>query len=165
MSNVRVAVAAGPGVEAGQITLREEIAPHRCVDIIIAQPEARAIQSAWTGGTPSRPSTWDLFIGAIQALEGRLEAAVITAVEDQRYFFATIEIERDGERRVLAARPSDAIALAIRSHGAEIRIAETVMEALGMGGAGAPRDELTGRWPGVPVWCRGRASRSGQAGL
>lgn len=121
------------------VTLREDVAPHRCVDIIIGQPEARAIQSAWSGATPSRPSTWDLFISAVQALEGRFEAALITAVEEQRYFFASIEIEREGERRELAARPSDAIALALRSHGAEILIAETVMEALGMG-APAPHE-------------------------
>jgi bifunctional DNase/RNase len=133
VSNVRTAVAAGPGVEAGQVTLREDAEPYRSVDIIIGQPEARAIMAAWTGSAPSRPSTWDLFIAGVQALEARLSTVVITAVEEQRYFFATVELDRDGERRVLAARPSDAIALALRSPDAEIRIAESVMDALGMG--------------------------------
>jgi len=41
-------------------------------------------------------------------------------------------VKRDGERRVLAARPSDAIALALRAYGAEIFVAEPVLEALGM---------------------------------
>jgi bifunctional DNase/RNase len=132
VTNVRTAVAAGPGVEAGLVTLREDAPPHRSVDIIIGQPEARAILAAWTGTAPNRPSTWDLMVSGLAALGGRVDRAVITEVEDQRYFFATIELERDGERRVLSARPSDAIALVLRAHGAEICVAESVMAALGM---------------------------------
>ena len=127
VSNVRVAVATGPGVEAGMVTLREEGPPHRSVSMVIGQPEARAILAAWTGTLPARPSTWDLFISALGMLEGRLDRAVVTEVEEQRHFFANLEIERDDQRRVLSARPSDAIALALRAHGAEIYVAETVM--------------------------------------
>ena len=43
-------------------------------------------------------------------------------------------LERAGERRVLNARPSDAIALALRAFGAEIYVSEQVMSALGMPG-------------------------------
>jgi bifunctional DNase/RNase len=137
VSDVRVAVAAGPGVEAGMVTLREEEPPHRAVPIVIGQPEARAIQAAWTGTVRARPSTWDLFVSAIEAVDGRLERAVITDVEDHRHFFATIELEGTGARSVLPARPSDAIALALRAHGAGIYVAESVMTALGLpAGAG-----------------------------
>jgi hypothetical protein len=132
LSNVRVAVAVGPGVEAGMMTLREEAAPHRSLSVVIGQPEARAILSAWTGTAPSRPSTWDLFVAALAVLEGRLDRAVITAVEEQRHFFAAIELEHDGERRVVSARPSDAVALALRAYGAEIFVAEAVMADVGV---------------------------------
>ena len=115
------------------VTLREDDPPHRMVPIVIGQPEARAIQSAWTGVTQRRPSTWDLFVSAVAILDGRLDRAVITAVEENRHFYANIEIERDGERRVLAARPSDAIALALRAYGAEIFVADQVMRDLGLG--------------------------------
>ena len=132
VANVRTAVAAGPCVEAGLVTLREDAPPNRSFDIVIGQHEAKAILSAWTGTAPSRPSTWDLMVSGLTALGGRLARAVITEVEDQRYFFATIELERDGDRRVLSARPSDALALALRAYGAEICVAESVMAALGM---------------------------------
>jgi bifunctional DNase/RNase len=132
VSNVRLAVATGPGVEAGMVTLREELPPHRSLSIVIGQPEARAILTAWTGTAPSRPSTWDLLVSAIAALEGRIVRAVVSAVEEQRHFFASIDIERDGERRVLSARPSDAIALALRSFGAEMYVADAVMVAVGI---------------------------------
>jgi bifunctional DNase/RNase len=132
VSNVRVAVATGPGVEAGMVTLREELPPHRSLSIVIGQPEARAILTAWTGTAPNRPSTWDLMVSAVAVLEGRIVRTVITAVEEQRHFFATIDLERDGERRVLSARPSDAIALALRAYGAEMFVAEDVMVAAGV---------------------------------
>jgi bifunctional DNase/RNase len=132
VSNVRVAVATGPGVEAGMVTLREESPPGRTLSIVIGQPEARAILTAWTGTAPSRPSTWDLLVSAVAVLEGRLVRAVITAVEEQRHFFATIDLERDGQRRVLSARPSDAIALALRSYDAELYVADSVMVAAGV---------------------------------
>jgi uncharacterized protein len=134
VSDVRVAVASGPGVEAGLVTLREDDSPHRSVPIVIGQPEARAIQAAWTGIVQSRPSTWDLFVSAIAMLDARLDRAVITDVEEHRHFYAVIELERAGERRVLNARPSDAIALALRAYGAEIYVSEQVMSALGMPG-------------------------------
>ncbi len=130
VSDVRVAVAAAPGQEAGLVTLREDADPHRSVPIVIGQPEARAIQAAWTGAIQRRPSTWDLFVSAINLLNARLDRAVITDVEEHRHFFATIEFDVDGDRRVLAARPSDAIALALRAHDAEIYAAESVLSAM-----------------------------------
>ncbi len=58
--------------------------------------------------------------------------AVITAVEEQRHFFATIDLEHDGQQRVLSARPSDAIALVLRAYGAEMYVADAVMVAVGV---------------------------------
>jgi bifunctional DNase/RNase len=132
VSNVRVAVATGAGVEAGMVTLREESPPHRSLSMVIGQPEARAILTAWTGTVPSRPSTWDLLVSAVAVLEGRIQEAVITSVEEQRHFFAAIHLERDGQQRVLSARPSDAIALALRAYGAEMYVAEVVLAEVGV---------------------------------
>ena len=133
ISDVRTAVPASPGMEAGMVTLREEEPPHRVVPIVIGQPEARAIQSAWSGTVPRRPSTWDLFVSAVAIFDARIDRAVITAVEDGRHFYAHVEFEHNGERRVLAARPSDAVALALRAFGAEIYVADQVMTDLGLG--------------------------------
>jgi bifunctional DNase/RNase len=132
ISDVRVAVATNPGVEAGLVTLREDDAPHRTVAIVIGQPEARAIQSAWSGVVQRRPSTWDLFVSALGVLDAALDRVVVTAVEEGRHFYANIEFESRGERRVLAARPSDAIALALRAYGCGIFVAEQVFADLGL---------------------------------
>ncbi|MDQ6784246.1 MAG: bifunctional nuclease family protein [Actinomycetota bacterium] len=132
VSEVNVAVPAGPGVEAGMVVLAEVEEPRRRLRIVIAQPEARAIQAAWTGVIPVRPSTWDLFVSAVAVLEGRLDRMVITAVEEDRHFFAHLEMERAGERRTLPCRPSDAVAVALRAYGAEMYATTAVMDSAGL---------------------------------
>ncbi|MBV9660956.1 MAG: bifunctional nuclease family protein [Acidimicrobiales bacterium] len=135
VSEVRTAVPTTTGVEAGMVTLREDEPPHRSVAIVIGQPEARAIQTGWTGAAARRPNTWDLFVSTVGLLEARIDRAVIVAVEEGRHFYANVEFERGAERRVLSARPSDAIALALRSYGAGLYVAEQVMIDLGLGQA------------------------------
>lgn len=132
ITDVKLAVPASVGVEAGMVVLSELQPPRRMLRIIIAQPEARAIMSAWEGAVPGRPSTWDLLLSAIALLGGRVEAAVITAVEEERHYFAMLELSEAGEARTLSCRPSDAIALAVRAYGAEILAEEAVLEAAGV---------------------------------
>ena len=132
VTEVRLAVPASAGVEAGMIVLTEEGAPGRALRIIIGQPEARAIHAAWDGSVPSRPSTWDLFVSAVALLGARVDRVVITAVEQERHYFARIEMEQHGERRTLSCRPSDAVALALRSYEAGIFAEESVLDEAGV---------------------------------
>ncbi len=132
VSEVRVAVATSPGVEAGTVTLREEDPPHRSFTIVIGQPEARAIQSAMSGMVARRPSTWDLLVSTVSLLDARLSQIVITAVEEQRHYFSDLVFESAGERLVLSARPSDAVALALRADGCEMFVARQVFADLGL---------------------------------
>jgi bifunctional DNase/RNase len=147
VTDVRVAVPAAAGVEAGLVVLSVVAEPRRSVRIIIGQPEARAIQAAWTGTSPTRPSTWDLFVSTIALLGGQLSRSVITSVEDRRHFFAQIELDHAGQRHVLACRPSDAIALALRAYGAELFVADEVLVATGAAEDGAPTVPPDGPWP------------------
>ncbi len=132
VSDVRLAIPSGLGVEAGLVTLREEAEPQRQLRIVVGQPEARAVSSAWKGDVAPRPSTWDLFVSAVALLDARIDRAVITAVEEERHWYASIELEHAGGRRALACRPSDAVALALRSWGAGIFAREEVLVAAGV---------------------------------
>lgn len=114
------------------LCLQETGARGRFLRMIIGQPEARAIQSAFYGMSSPRPSTWDLFVSTIELLGAELAQVVITAVEEERNFFATLELTVDGESRVVPCRPSDAVALALRVGGAKIMTFETVMGAAGV---------------------------------
>jgi bifunctional DNase/RNase len=129
--DVRVAVPAGAGVEAGMVVLSEEAEPFRLLRIYIGQTEARAIQTAWTGRAPSRPSTWDLLVSTVGLLDATVRRAVVTAVEGERLFYAALEVERDGAVQSIPCRPSDAIAVAVRVPGAEIWVADEVLATAG----------------------------------
>lgn len=132
IADVLTAVPANIGVEAGMVVLTEDEAPYRSLRIIIGQPEANAIHAGWHGAVPGRPSTWDLFVSTVALLEGRLDRVVITAVHEERHYFAHIELEQGGERRILACRPSDAIALAVRGYNVDILAEPSVLDAAGV---------------------------------
>ena len=125
--DVRLAVPAGPGVEAGLVVLTETGGLERQLRIVVGRPEAAAISSAWRGEVPKRPSTWDLFVSTVAVLEGRFTVATITAVEERRHWFAALDLERGDLRRSIACRPSDAIAVALRSPDTILQAPERVM--------------------------------------
>lgn len=129
---VLTAVPSHLGVDAGMVMLTEDDEPYRSLRIIIGQPEANAIYSAWHGSTTSRPSTWDLFVSTVVLLGGRIDRVVITAVHEERHYFAQVEIEQGGERRTLACRPSDGIAVAVRAYNTEIFAEPSVLDAAGV---------------------------------
>jgi bifunctional DNase/RNase len=64
-------------------------------------------------GTP-RPMTHDLLLHVVEALGGRLEQVDVTDLRDGT-FHASVVVSRDGIRKAVDARPSDAIALALRA--------------------------------------------------
>jgi uncharacterized protein len=132
VTDVHLAVPASVGVEAGMVVLTEDQPPGRMLRIIIGQPEARAIMAAWQHAVPGRPSTWDLLLSTIEILGGRVDAAVITAVEEERHYYATLELSQDEELRILSCRPSDAIALAVRAYNSSILAEESVLEIAGV---------------------------------
>jgi bifunctional DNase/RNase len=132
VADVQTAVPASVGVEAGLVVLTEDEYPGRSLRIIIGQPEARAIMAAWQGATPGRPSTWDLYVSTVAVLGARIRRVVLTAVHEERHYFAVIELEHQGERRTVSCRPSDAIALALRSDNADILAEPSVLDAAGV---------------------------------
>lgn len=81
--------------------------------IFIGGPEATAIALAHEGVQPPRPMTHDLFAQSLDAMDVRIERVVITELRE-RTFFAELHMRSASEARVMSARPSDAIALAIR---------------------------------------------------
>ena len=82
--------------------------------IRIGSVEATAISMGVTPRGGSRPMTHDLLVSAIGALGGRCVAVRVMAVQGTT-FFAQLELERpDGEHAFVDARPSDALAVAVR---------------------------------------------------
>lgn len=110
--------------------------------IWIGPNEAAAIAMALQGVTAPRPLTHDLFVGTLEQLGTPLRSVRITRLEDGIFYGELVLGE--GDRTVVDARPSDAIALALRA-GAPVLVADAVMAEAGVPveeqDAGEPADE------------------------
>ena len=97
------------------IVLLKEIEGDRFIPIWVGAAEATAIAFAQQGINPQRPLSHDLMHEIVHTLDATLLAVQITHLRDG-VFFATLQL-RTSEDAALAisARPSDAIALALRS--------------------------------------------------
>lgn len=102
----------------------------RELPIFIGPFETMAILRAINGAAPERPFTHDLLRTAIERLGGQVERIVIDDLW-QRTYYAKIHIRRSGAPTVeIDARPSDAIALALRTQ-APLFVAENVLADAG----------------------------------
>jgi bifunctional DNase/RNase len=91
------------------------------------------------GLTPERPLTHDLFAAAIDALGVRIERIVIAALAEETFHARLVLSRPDGEVEI-DARPSDALALAVRTN-ARIYAAEGVLEQAALGAESVLGDE------------------------
>ncbi|MFP5343454.1 MAG: bifunctional nuclease family protein [Candidatus Limnocylindria bacterium] len=114
----------------------------RYLPIWIGPWEASAIAMRLQGLSPERPLTHDLFASTLDAVGGRVERVVISDLADET-FHAMLVVMRDGERHEIDARPSDALALAVRV-GARIFASPTVLEAAALGVDGGLGDDEEG---------------------
>lgn len=94
--------------------------------IWIGHSEALAIELQLKGQTFERPLTHDLLKTAIESLGATVTKVAVTELRDNT-FFAKIFIRRDDEAFVIDARPSDSIALALKT-GATILVSQTVLD-------------------------------------
>lgn len=102
----------------------------RKAPIFIGPYETLAIQMALEGTSPERPMTWDLLKSTIDRLGGTVERITIDDLW-QGTFYAKITVAQNGGDSVdIDSRPSDAIALALRTR-APIYMAEDVIEVAG----------------------------------
>jgi bifunctional DNase/RNase len=98
------------------VILREKDGP-RMLPIWIGPSEAGSIATELTGRKFPRPLTHDLLKTVIEGLGGEVRKVAIVELQDKTYF-ARIFLERDNELLTIDARPSDSIALALRTHAA-----------------------------------------------
>jgi hypothetical protein len=109
------------------IVLLKEASGDRYLPIWIGAVEATAIAFAQQGIVPARPLTHDLLKDILQAVGADLDAVMITELRDGVYYADL----RFGDGTSVSARPSDAIALAIRA-GTVIYAEESVLDAAGI---------------------------------
>ncbi len=119
-------------VDVGSATpllLLEEVAGERVLPIFVGTPEAAAIAYALQGVEAPRPMSHDLMGHVITALGARLFSVEITELVAGT-FYANLRLLRGSDEVVVSARPSDAVALALRV-GAPILVSDALMASEG----------------------------------
>ena len=99
---------------------------NKFLPIWIGHPEAAAILMKLQGAATPRPMTHDLFTDMLSQLDAKVARIAVTELRENT-FYAQITISIDGSEIEVDSRPSDAIALAVRSD-APIFAAESVIE-------------------------------------
>lgn len=104
-----------------------ELEGERSFPIVIGSPEAREIARVVRGDQQRRPLTHELLHRALLAVGARLTSVDIVRLERET-FFARMRVETaTGERQDVDARPSDAIAVALRAR-CPLRVARHVLD-------------------------------------
>jgi len=99
-----------------QLIVLKEKGGERLLPIVIGLPEASAIKLKISGFTPPRPLTHDLLYSAIENLEAKIDRIIIDKLEENTFHAKIVLKTESGKTKMVDARPSDSIALAVRAH-------------------------------------------------
>ncbi|OIP35662.1 MAG: hypothetical protein AUK47_16495 [Deltaproteobacteria bacterium CG2_30_63_29] len=108
------------------VVMLKDLNEERALPIVIGLSEAGAIASEMERLQFPRPMTHDLLKNLLDTFQATLEKIVVCDLRENT-FYAQLHITKDGEELLVDARPSDAIALALRA-GAAIYACESVID-------------------------------------
>ena len=111
------------------MVLLEEDDGSRVLPILIPVAAARSIAEQINRITPPRPNTHDLAKRLLDGLDGDVERVIVTELRGGT-FYALLVVRSNGRLLEIDARPSDAIAIALRA-GAPLFVRESVFEQAG----------------------------------
>ncbi|GBC77658.1 hypothetical protein HRbin08_01137 [bacterium HR08] len=109
------------------VVILKDVASEAMLPIWIGVFEANAIAMEIEKAVPQRPMTHDLLKNVIAQLGATVERVIITDLRDST-FYAVIILDVGGEKVIVDSRPSDAIALALRTD-SPIFVAEHVLRS------------------------------------
>jgi uncharacterized protein len=124
------------------VVILKEAGRDRYLPIWIGPWEASAIAMKLQGLTPERPLTHDLFATTLEELGVKVERVVISDLADET-FHARLVLEGPGKVVEVDARPSDALALAVRT-GVRIFAADSVLDQAALGADNGLEDDDEG---------------------
>lgn len=132
MNKVQVEIlglSASPSTGGAYALLLKEVYGVRRLPIIIGQFEAQSIALEMEGIKPPRPLTHDLLKNVIDNLGGTITEIIIDELKENT-FYSKIKLEISSMTNEIDSRPSDAIALAVRT-GSPLFVSENVMKIAG----------------------------------
>ncbi|MGH7254236.1 MAG: bifunctional nuclease family protein [Nitrospirales bacterium] len=138
-------VVADPNTETNIVILRDE---HHAeiLPIWVGTAEGNAIRLALEGMVTPRPMSHDLIRSFGEHLSVKVARVIITEVKNNTYY-ASIHLSSSGTEVTLDSRPSDAVALALRTH-SPIFVTQDVLKQRGGGNLDAWLEKLSAKQPG-----------------
>jgi RNA polymerase sigma factor (sigma-70 family) len=123
-----------------RVIMLREVGAERILPIWVGPYEGDAIAMALQGRQPDRPMTHDMAVRLVETLGAQVQRVVVNKIAENT-FYAEIMLSEGDKTYQVDARPSDAIALAVRV-GTSIFVAPSVIDQ-----AGVISDELAGKTP------------------
>ena len=114
MIEMKVAGIALDAVTRSPIVLLKDGSDRRALPIYIGQDQAKAIIGALERQKPPRPLTHDLLANLLEVWEMELERIIIHSLQDNT-FYAVLCLSQGEVKKEIDCRPSDAIAIALRT--------------------------------------------------
>jgi len=125
----------------GYVVILQERVGERKLPIFIGVAEAQAISILLQGMQYARPLTFDLFGNVLDTMEVRVEGIRVTKLVDNTFYAVITLIDPEGQIYFIDARPSDSIALALKTK-APIYVAQKVLNAAAIQLDQMPESEL-----------------------
>lgn len=110
-----------------QVIVLKEKNGVKTLPIVIGLLEASSIKMKLSGIQAPRPLTHDLLYSVIESLKVKVEKIVIDKLENNTFYAKMFIVSENQETKIIDARPSDSIALAVRAK-APIFVEEEVLE-------------------------------------
>jgi bifunctional DNase/RNase len=126
-----------------RVVILKEVNGERHLPIWIGSYEAEAIAMELQGVTASRPLPYDLMRTIIDDMGGTVDRIAVTDLSDD-VFYARIVLKQNGREVEIDSRPSDAIALAVRSR-VPIMVDDSVMDKAGVMLSSDEEEDAEGR--------------------
>jgi uncharacterized protein len=128
MIEMRVAGIALDAINRSPIILLKDASDRRALPIYIGQDQAKAIMGALENQKPPRPLTHDLIVNILESCSMILDKVIIHSLQKDT-FYASLIIQQGEIKREIDARPSDAIAIALRTNTSIWVMEEVVSDA------------------------------------
>jgi len=128
MIEMRVAGIALDAITRSPIVLLKDGSDRRALPIYIGQEQARAIMGAMEHQKPPRPLTHDLMVNILEVWDMTLEKVIIHSLQKDT-FYAALIVQQGDVKKEIDSRPSDAIAIALRTNSPIWVMEEVVADA------------------------------------
>jgi bifunctional DNase/RNase len=99
-----------------QLIVIKEKNGEKLLPIVIGTSEISAIKLKISGVNPPRPITHDLLFSVIESLAAKIEKIIIDKLQNNVFYAKIVIRAENGSQKLIDARPSDSIALAVRAH-------------------------------------------------